>query len=76
MLGVVQLAQEKVPQASRLGLAFQLFHDGRDDLPPLDGVMRDLRMIKVFGRETLGLDKVDEVLKSLFGKVGEPGLDL
>lgn len=38
--------------------------------------MRDLRMIKVFGRETLGLDKVDEVLKSLFGKVGEPGLDL
>lgn len=76
MLGIVQLAQEKVPQASRLGLAFQLFHDRRDDLPPLDGVVRDLRMIEVFGRETLGLEKVDEVLESLFGKAGEARLDL
>jgi hypothetical protein len=76
MLRIVQLAQEQVPQASRLGLAFQLFHDRRDDLPPLDGIVRDLRMVEVFGRETLGLEKVDEILKGLFGKVGEPGLDL
>lgn len=76
MLRVMQLAQEQVPQASRLGLAFQLFHDRRDDLPPLDGVVRDLRMVEVFGREALGLEEVDEVLKSLFGKAGEAGLDL
>lgn len=76
MLRIVQLAQEQVPQASRLGFAFQLFHDRRDDLPPLDGIVRDLRMVEVFGRKTLGLKKVDEVLESLFGKAGEPGLDL
>ena len=76
MFGIVQFAQEQVPKSSRLGLAFELFDDGRDDLPSLHGVVRDLSMVKVLGRQAFGLEKVDQVLKCLFGKVGEAGFDL
>lgn len=61
MFRVMQLAQKQVPQPPLLGLSLEILDDGGDDLPPLYGIVRDLSVVKVFGRETFGLEEIDQV---------------
>lgn len=69
MFGVVFFAQKQVPQSPRLGLVLKLKENGRNRLPPLGGVFGQLVVVNVLSGETLGLEKVNEIDKGLFGIV-------